>query len=469
MMTTASQALLQCLGWTLVHFLWQGLAIAVWLGLCLHALRRNPANHRYLAGCAALLLMLASPLLTFNHLMDQLPVPQPRGQGAPAPMMATRHALPLTIPIMEPSPRTVNLAQSPAKPTPLSLRERWELALPWLALLWAAGVVALGIQLLAGWFQIRRSARESGTVLGEPWSSRLTELAARLGLRRSVRLVQSALVEVPATIGWLRPVILLPAGCLTGLSPSQLDAILAHELAHIRRHDYLVNLLQCAVETLLFYHPAVWWASRRIREAREYCCDDLAVAACGNRVAYARALATLEELRPGSPSLALAASGAPLLQRIRRLTARTPITAGPSGWLATGVVTLLAAAVLLAALPGNRVWAGAGDVLQLAQNLTPSQAFARTNRNLVHTSKGRQAIMAKLDAIPVDYALCDDMPLRQVVEQLSQISRSRDPDRQGINFMLHRQSPALGEVDPVTGARCYAWMWRQACLPLGAQ
>ncbi len=450
MMTTASQALLQCLGWTLVHFLWQGLAIAVWLGLCLHALRRNPANHRYLAGCAALLLMVASPLLTFNRLVDQLPAPQPRWQRAPAPMMATRHALPLTIPIIEPSPRTVNLVRGPAKPSPLSLRERWELALPWLALLWAAGVVAFGIQLLAGWFHVRRSARDAGTLLEEPWATRLAELAERLGLRRSVRLVQSALVEVPATIGWLRPVILLPAGCLTGLSPSQLDAILAHELAHIRRHDYLVNLLQCAVETLLFYHPAVWWASGRIREAREFCCDDLAVAACGNRVAYARALATLEELRPAS--LALAASGAPLLQRIRRLTARPPVTTGPAGWLATGVVTLLAVTVLLAALPGNRVWASAGDVLQLAQNLTPSQAFARTNRNLVHTSKGRQAIMAKLDAIPVDYALCDEMPLRQVVEQLSRLSQARDPDRQGINFMLLRQSLPLGEVDPVTGA-----------------
>ena len=99
---------------------------------------------------------------------------------------------------------------------------------------------------------------------------------------------------MPTVIGWLKPVVLLPASALAGLTPRQLEAILAHELAHIRRHDYLVNLLQTLVETLLFYHPAVWWLSRRIRVERENCCDDLAVSLCGDPVAYAAALADLE-------------------------------------------------------------------------------------------------------------------------------------------------------------------------------
>ena len=117
----------------------------------------------------------------------------------------------------------------------------------------------------------------------------------------------------------MKPVVLLPASALAGLTPQQLEAILAHELAHIRRHDYLVNLLQTLVETLLFYHPAVWWLSRRIRIERENCCDDLAVSLCGDPCTYARALADLEALRGPARSLAMAANGGSLLQRVRRL------------------------------------------------------------------------------------------------------------------------------------------------------
>jgi len=134
-----------------------------------------------------------------------------------------------------------------------------------------------------------------------------------------VELAGSAVAGVPAVIGWLRPVILVPAGALLHLSPEELEAVIAHELAHVRRRDYLVNLLQSAIEILMFYHPAVWWIGRRIRAEREHCCDDMAVAACGNRLVYARALAALEELRAGQTRFAMAATGGPLLGRIRRL------------------------------------------------------------------------------------------------------------------------------------------------------
>src|SRR5207237_4946041 len=116
----------------------------------------------------------------------------------------------------------------------------------------------------------------------------------RLGLPAAAHVVESALVDVPTVVGWLRPAILLPIAALASLSPEQVEAILAHELAHIRRHDYAVNVLQTFAETLLFYHPAVWWVSKRIRVEREHCCDDVAVAVCGDAVCYAEALATLE-------------------------------------------------------------------------------------------------------------------------------------------------------------------------------
>ncbi|MCK4850448.1 MAG: hypothetical protein KAT11_03810, partial [Phycisphaerae bacterium] len=141
----------------------------------------------------------------------------------------------------------------------------------------------------------------------------------RLGITRTVRMLESALVEVPTVVGWLKPVILIPASSLMGISPQQLEAVLLHELAHIRRFDYPVNLLQTLAETLGFYHPAVWWVSRRIRVERENCCDDVAVQALGDKLRYARALARMEENRKRAPELAVAANGSSLLHRVGRL------------------------------------------------------------------------------------------------------------------------------------------------------
>ena len=164
------------------------------------------------------------------------------------------------------------------------------------------------------------------------------DLGRRLGIGRAVALLESSAISVPMVVGWLRPVVLVPASALAGLPPRQLAAILAHELAHVRRHDYLVNLLQAAVETLLFYHPAVWWVSAQVRRERENCCDDLAVAVCGDRLGYARALADLEGLRAPASPLVLAASGGSLVERIRRLVG-APVHRPRRSWMA-GVLAL---------------------------------------------------------------------------------------------------------------------------------
>jgi uncharacterized protein (TIGR03435 family) len=149
---------------------------------------------------------------------------------------------------------------------------------------------------------------------------------------RSVRVVTSTAANGPSMVGWLRPVILLPPATAMGLTPQQLEAVIAHELAHIKRHDYLVNVLQAMVETLFFYHPAVWWISKQIRIERELCCDDLAVASCGDALGYARALATLAKMQLAAPALAMAAAGGSLLHRIQRLLGATAREYGPSRW-----------------------------------------------------------------------------------------------------------------------------------------
>jgi protocatechuate 3,4-dioxygenase beta subunit len=180
------------------------------------------------------------------------------------------------------------------------------------------------------------------------WVDDAARIAKRIGLRRVVRVVHSVRVACPLVVGAVRPMILLPASLLTGLSPSEIESLLAHELAHVRRHDYTVNLAQCVVETLLFYHPAVWWVSRRIRLEREHCCDDIAVAATGDRAGYVRALAAMAEVSNGAPRLAQAATGGALLARVRRLLG-LPDTDAPRGprWLAGAVA--LALCILAAA------------------------------------------------------------------------------------------------------------------------
>jgi GWxTD domain-containing protein len=167
----------------------------------------------------------------------------------------------------------------------------------------------------------------------------LQKLSRRLKVMRAIKLVNSAMVQVPTVIGWLRPVILIPVGCLVGLSANQTEGLLAHELAHIRRHDYLVNIFQSAVETLLFYHPATWWISNQIRREREHCCDDLAISISGDPLSYAKALSFLAERRSSAPAVALGASGGSLATRIRRLLGGTEPPA----------VSRLAAATLLTA------------------------------------------------------------------------------------------------------------------------
>ena len=183
---------------------------------------------------------------------------------------------------------------------------------------WLAGVAALTLYHLGGWRLARRLPRQ-GRCVSESVETLARNLCRRLGIGRAVVLLESSAVTVPMVMGWLKPVVLVPASTLTGLSPRQLEAILAHELAHVRRHDYLVNLFQTAVETLLFYQPAVWWVSAQVRRERENCCDDLAVAVCGDRLGYARALADLEGLRAAGPRLAMAADGGSLSDRIRRV------------------------------------------------------------------------------------------------------------------------------------------------------
>jgi soluble lytic murein transglycosylase-like protein len=187
--------------------------------------------------------------------------------------------------------------------------------------------------------------RRAALPLPEAWQRTVARLSCALGVAREVRIGESPDVAVPTVVGWLRPVILLPLSLVSTLPPSTVEAVLLHELAHVRRHDYLVNALQQALAALLFYHPCVHWVSRVAREEREHCCDDLAVSVTGDPVFYARALASVEAARAEPFPLGVASNGGSLMQRIERLLGTPSV---PARARASWPAPALAAAVLVA-------------------------------------------------------------------------------------------------------------------------
>lgn len=372
----------QALGWTLIHFIWQGALIAILYAAASVSLRRFTANVRYAAACFGMLLMLIAPLTTIclmtvdaeqsqaGNVMSEVSTPvQP---SEPVSAASVDQAL---------SASDLSGAPPPAQPLPIIhwAKERLPQAMPWLLALWFAGVLLLSLRFAGGLVMIRRLKRIDTSDDLQSWEQRLAVLCRRLRVSRPVRLCESALIEVPTVAGWLRPVILLPAAALTGLDTRQLEALLAHELAHIRRYDYLVNLGQTIIETLFFYHPAVWWLSAQVRQEREHCCDDLAVAACGDVLTYARALTALEQLRGSEVQLAVAATGGSLLVRIQRLLrGRAPalygFQNGLAGVIALGVIFILLAGAEAALLSRNAKAAAVKNASASTQPDSPDRA-----------------------------------------------------------------------------------------------
>ncbi len=291
------------LGWTLLHFLWQGAGVALFLALVLAVLRNRSSESRYAATIAALVVLVAFPVVTFLILKPAAAFTSADGGTV------------VTQPIFS----DASFGGPSAVP-----KTTLETYLPGIVLFWAWGVCVLCVRMLGGLILVERLRRRLSTPATKEWQERLRQLSERIGLKRKVELLQTVHLLEPAAMGVFRATIVIPASLFARLAPEQLEAVLLHELAHIRRHDYLVNLLQTLVEALFFYHPAVWWVSSTIRTEREHCCDDLAVRAMGNPVLYVRALTNLEAERRPSPLPILSALGGTFMNRLTRIIGGEP-------------------------------------------------------------------------------------------------------------------------------------------------
>lgn len=307
------------LGAALLHSVWQIAAVAAALSVLLRLLAGASARVRYLAACAALVLAAAAPIATFVHLSPATPPPP----------------VDLSLAML--------LASSPLPAPPPMAR-----ALSALSLAWAAGALLMAARFALGLAHVRRLGRAGTEPLPAAWQATFASLSRRLGLARTPLLLGSTRIDVPMAIGFFRPVVLVPLAILTSLPPAAIEALLAHELAHLRRFDFAVNIALSAVESALFYHPAAHWIARCVRAEREHAADDLAAPLFG-RTRYAAALFELESFRGTAPEPALGSNGGSLMLRIRRLLeAPPPPSARPRAALVPALLAL--AAVSLAAV-----------------------------------------------------------------------------------------------------------------------
>ena len=394
----------QALAWALIHFAWQGAAIAI-LAFIAFRVVRSSASLRYAIGIGALVAMLVAPVATFFLLME---APRPAAtieETAPAGDATGRARVAVAV--------TDGPATSAAAPFMPVIRLSPD-AMAVAVAAWLTGVFFFSLRLFGGWMVARRMVRRSVRPAADHIQVLALAVADKLALRRVVAVLESSAVAVPVMVGWLRPTIVLPIAALAGLTPTQVEALIAHELAHVRRHDYLVNLLQSVAEVILFYHPAVWWLSRRVRAERELCCDDLAVGVCDPLV-YATALTDLASMT--SPHVALAATDGDLLGRVRRIlghsethvTTRGSIMSG----LAFGLVATIAVPVaLISAAQAPREAHPHVPVNHPSAPHTPAEVLHLEGRVSVHMEPGHPTSLT-----------FDRMSVQQTTQQADQRRR----------------------------------------------
>ncbi len=341
--------IIRLIGWTLVHSLWQAALLAMALAFLLFSTRRASPRLRHLMSVGALLAAAVLPLAT-GIASARTQLRRDAVVTASGPTTQTIEAaafVPSASNLLEPvaGQQTIRVQ---VRQSVLGVRQmlmlRVEPALPFAVAIWLIGVLLLSVRSIGGLLWAHRLTRVDTKPVTAAIGGITSRLADQLRVRGMVRVLESGRARVPLVIGWLRPVILLPSSLMVGLTPQQLEAILAHELAHIRRHDYALNLLQTVIETLLFYHPAIWWISGRIREEREHACDDLAVATTGgDRFFYSSVLVEVERWRGTWPSPAMAVTGGSLWRRVERLIGgkSAPLDLG-ARWFA-GVITVITA------------------------------------------------------------------------------------------------------------------------------
>lgn len=333
---SVSSEIIEALGWTLLHSLWQVTAVGLVLGLVFYLLRRYSCKLRYTIALSALILIVAMSVLTFLSLYSpgssDAATSAKYGSIAVQPDHSNGYSLLLTG-----SQKQTRLF------SPDRVYQFFNENVSIIVLLWILGLLVFMVRFMGGYLYSQRLRSYKTSPVSEKLMSLFREASRKVNVNKRFRLLHSALVASPVLIGYLKPVILVPAGMLASVPPDQIQAILIHELVHFKRKDWLVNIFQSLVEVVFFYHPVVWWISRMIRVEREHICDDMAVECCAEPVTYIKALSTLQELAFKTPRLAAAFTGRypQLLNRIKRLVGE-PVRKSYNSSVMISVITFIA-------------------------------------------------------------------------------------------------------------------------------
>lgn len=390
---------LPMLGWTLLHALWEGTLVVLGTALVLRSLRGSSPRLRYAVSVLALLLMVGLPL---RHLVSF---------HRDAPQVLFVQARPASN-----AQSFTRAFPNPATAMRTRTVEALERVMPWVVAVWALGVLSSLLRLAGGWAWLQRLRWAKSELAPDILQRQLLDLCRRVGLKRAVTLLMCEDLVGPSVVGILRPAILVPAGWFMNLPPDQVEALLAHELAHVLRHDYAVNLLQSILEVVLFYHPGVWWLSRRIRAERELACDTFAARLMGDSLPLAEALTTLERRGLGRAPLDLAstAHGGSLMERITQLLLPPRRTSTAPAFGATGVLTLLLVSGLhLAAQTPDPTPAVAPTIPQSTRNLPDVTIDYKNTALYLRSSNAKDAEGKAIPYTQVFDIKANQVPLNQ--------------------------------------------------------
>ena len=425
---------LTSLSLTLLHFIWQGLLVAAVLKSALLIFNNNKPQLRYALSALAMSVNLLLPIVTFAIIY----------QTENLSTNTFANSLALSQFIEELRQPDVFFSYNEFASLLPSL-------LPYIAILWLTTITLLAGKLSLEIYNVNNLSQQNTIAPSQKLQTRFNELAKKINLTITPRLLLSLKVEVPMAIGWLKPVVLLPASMLSGLSTSQLEMLLLHELAHIRRHDYLVNFCQTLVEILLFFHPAVHWVSKQMRNEREYCSDDIAVQHCGDAIAYAHTLAETASLCTKAhhhtiPDIAMAASGGDLKQRVIRLVDHHCAPKNNiSKWFASIIIVfsvLLLSSKQLLTMPLLDIWYNKKPWQHSNNTTTAQKSIMNTNNTLSKSSIAQQLLIPQENQPNIARTIDLKTQLESQVTLTTQLQKTT-PNNETASVVLLDNSPLI--------------------------
>ncbi|HPS14093.1 MAG TPA: M56 family metallopeptidase, partial [Prolixibacteraceae bacterium] len=349
-----SPELIEAFGWSIIHSLWQGIVVATGLFIVLLFMKKNSAQVRYLLSYVALIILLIWVSGTFVHSFQYAKEKQAIKEKIVSDPNYVKNLL-----AADYQPQTGTIVQKGEEMNLKLIKLRSYLLRHFnlICTLWILGMIIFVIRLIGGFAYTRKLRTYQLVPLTDEWIRKIEEIAEKLRIKRTIKAFFSPLAKSPMTLGVIKPVILFPVSAFTGLSSKEIEAIIAHEMAHILRHDYFFNILQSIVEIVFFYHPAVWAISSKIREERENSCDNIAIETTGDKVAFVRALASIQifALREEQLAMTLSTNKNSVLQRIKRLQKQVAMkTNFIEGMIAAGIIIIgLTVASITMGSPAN--------------------------------------------------------------------------------------------------------------------